>query len=290
VDHLIRGTALEGKVRAFAVNTTNLVAELQRRHDTYPTTTAALGRTVAATAMMGAMLKGEERLTVQVNGGGPIGKIVVDANANGEVRGYVTNPHIDLPPNAEGKFDVAGAVGRDGYINVIKDLGLKEPYNGNSEIISGELGEDFTYYFTVSEQTPSAIAVGVLIDTDYSIRAAGGLILQLLPGLTDQEITEIEFFLGRMRPFTEMLDHGMTLEEIVQFLLPSFETKETLPITFKCSCSRERVESTLLSLGLDDLTELEQEGHAEVVCHFCNEPYQFDQTDLQTIVAKKSQN
>jgi molecular chaperone Hsp33 len=290
VDHLIRGTALDGKVRAFAVNTTNLVAELQRRHDTWPTATAAMGRTVAAAAMMGAMLKGEERLTVQVNGGGPIGKIVVDANAKGEVRSYVTNPHTDLPANAEGKFDVMGAVGRDGYINVTKDLGLKEPYSSNSEIISGELGEDFTYYFTVSEQTPSAVAVGVLIDTDYSIRAAGGLILQLLPGLTDQEITEIEFFLSRMRPFTEMLDHGMTLEEIVQFLLPSFQTMEKMDITFKCNCSRERVESTLLSLPVDDLKDLEADGHAEVVCHFCNEQYQFGKEELTQFVAQKSEN
>jgi molecular chaperone Hsp33 len=289
VDHLIRGTALQGKVRAFAVNTTQLVGELQRRHDTWPTATAAMGRTVAAATMMGAMLKNNERLTVTVNGGGPIGKIVADANANCEVRAYVTHPHVDLDRNSEGKFDVAGAVGREGYINVIKDLGLKEPYNGNSEIISGELGEDFTYYFTVSEQTPSAVAVGVLIDTDYSVRAAGGLVIQLLPGLTDQEITEIEFFLSRMRPFTEMLDHGMTLEEIVQFLLPSFETKETLPVTFKCQCSRERVEETLLSLPLDDLNELHADGHAEVVCHFCNEPYQFDGDALSNLLELKKQ-
>lgn len=289
MDHLIRGTALQGKVRAFAVNTTQLVGELQRRHDTWPTATAAMGRTVAAATIMGAMLKNNERLTVTVNGGGPIGKIVADANANCEVRAYVTNPHVDLDRNSEGKFDVAGAVGRGGYINVIKDLGLKEPYNGNSEIISGELGEDFTYYFTVSEQTPSAVAVGVLIDTDYSVRAAGGLVIQLLPGLSDQEITEIEFFLSRMRPFTEMLDHGMTLEEIVQFLLPSFETKETLPVTFKCQCSRERVEETLLSLPLDDLSELQADGHAEVVCHFCNEPYQFDGDALSGLVELKKQ-
>ncbi|MEH7087357.1 Hsp33 family molecular chaperone HslO, partial [Neobacillus drentensis] len=164
-DYLIRGTALGGKVRAFAVRTTQLVDELRRRHNTYPTATAALGRTVSATAMMGAMLKGEEKLTVQVKGDGPLGQIVVDANAHGEVRGYVANPDVHLPSNAQGKLDVAGAVGTDGFIHIIKDLGLKEPYRGSIPIISGELAEDFTYYFAKSEQTPSAVGLGVLVNT-----------------------------------------------------------------------------------------------------------------------------
>ncbi len=188
-DRLIRGTAMDGRVRAFAVRTTELVEELRRRHDTYPTATAALGRTLTAGAIMGSMLKGKERLTVQVKGDGPIGQIVVDANAVGEVRGYVSEPHVHLPSNSMGKLDVAGAVGTEGFIHIIKDLGLKEPYRGSTPIISGELGEDFTYYFAKSEQTPSAVGLGVLVDTDNSVIVAGGFIIQLLPGLDDDEIT-----------------------------------------------------------------------------------------------------
>lgn len=287
MDHLIRGTALDGKIRAFAVNCTSVVETLRQRHDTWPTATAALGRTVTTGIMMGAMLKGDERVTLQVKGDGPLGQIVVDANAKGEVRGYVDHPHVDLPSNEEGKFDVAGAVGREGYIYVIKDLNLKEPYRGSVPIISGELGEDFTYYFTASEQTPSAVAVGVLIDPDERVRAAGGFILQLMPGLTDEEITHIEFFLGRMRPFTEMLDNGMSLEEIVKFIVPSFEAKETMQVEFRCKCSQERVEQTLVSLGKDELQAmLDEDGQAEVVCHFCNEKYGFSEDDLKRLIGE----
>lgn len=179
-DRLVRGTALNGRVRAFAVRTTALVDELRRRHDTYPTATAALGRTVTAAAMMGAMLKGQEKLAVMVKGNGPIGQITAESNAFGEVRGYVTNPHVHLPSNSLGKLDVAGAVGTEGFIDISKDLGMKEPYRGSVPIISGELGDDFTYYFAVSEQTPAAVGLGVLVETDNSVRVAGGFIVQLL--------------------------------------------------------------------------------------------------------------
>lgn len=284
-DYLIRGTALEGRVRAMAVLTTSITEELRRRHRTTPTATAALGRTAAAGLMMGAMLKGEEKLTIQVNGGGPIGKIVVDANAKGEVRGYVDNPEVDLPLNAVGKLDVAGAVGTDGFLYITKDLGLKEPYRGSVPIISGELAEDFTYYFAKSEQTPSAVALGVLVDVDYTVKASGGFIIQLLPGLTDHEIEEIEQMLSRISPITTLLDSGKTLEQILQHVLPTFQKMDQMPVVFQCKCSRDRVENTLISLGKSELKEiLEEDGFAEVVCHFCNETYRYGEDDLQRMI------
>ncbi|MFB5679108.1 Hsp33 family molecular chaperone HslO [Paenibacillus terreus] len=284
-DRLIRGTALDGRVRAFAIRTTELVEELRRRHDTYPTATAALGRTVTAAAMMGAMLKGEEKLTVQVKGDGPIGQIVADANAKGEVRGYVAEPHVHLPSNSMGKLDVAGAVGTSGFIHITKDLGLKEPYRGSIPIISGELGEDFTYYFAKSEQTPSAVGLGVLVDTDNSVIVAGGFIIQLLPGLSDDEITAIENAVGALPPVTSLLDQGLDLEEMLRWMLPDVQVMDSMNIRFQCQCSEERVEKTLISLGQHELEQLiAEEGQAEVVCHFCNEAYHFDKDHLQQLL------
>ncbi|KEQ22712.1 Hsp33 family molecular chaperone HslO [Paenibacillus tyrfis] len=285
-DYLIRATAYEGKVRAFAVRTTGIVEELRRRHQTTPTATAALGRTATAALMMGIMLKGEEKLTVQVKGGGPIGQIVADSNAHGEVRGYVDNPAVDLPLNQIGKLDVAGAVGTDGFLYVIKDLGLKEPYRGSIPIVSGELGEDFTYYFAKSEQTPSAVALGVLVDVDYTVKTAGGFIIQLLPGLTDDEISQIEKELAALPSITSLLDRGDRLEDILATLLPGAEVLERRDdIRFQCKCSRERVEQTLISLGRDELQQIvEEDGKAEIVCHFCNEAYRFSGEDLEAIL------
>ncbi|MDQ0091772.1 molecular chaperone Hsp33 [Paenibacillus anaericanus] len=286
-DRLIRGTAMDGKVRAFAVRTTQLVEELRRRHDTFPTTTAALGRTVTAAAMMGAMLKGNEKLTIQVKGDGPIGSIVADANAKGEVRGYVKEPHVHLPSNSKGKLDVAGAVGTTGFIHVTKDLGLKEPYRGSVPIISGELGEDFTYYFAISEQTPSAVGLGVLVDVDSSVIVAGGFIIQLLPGLSDSEINAIEHAVGQMPPVTSLLDQGLDLEEMLSWLLPDVKVLEEMDIKFSCNCSRERVERTLISLGKDELVDLNEAGEeTEVVCDFCNEAYTFSVEEVQTLISQ----
>lgn len=284
-DYLIRGTALQGRVRAFAVQTTALTDELSRRHQTTPTATAALGRTAAAGLLLGAMLKGEEHLIIQVKGDGPIGQIVVDANAKGEVRGYVDNPLVDPPLKANGKLDVAAAVGTDGFLYITKDLGLKEPYKGSTPLVTGELAEDFTYYFAKSEQTPSAVALGVLVNTDHSILAAGGFVIQLLPGLSDQEIGEIEEILSRIPSFTSMLGGGLSLEEVLQTVLPSFQTLDQMDVMFRCKCSRERIESTLISLGKSELQEiLDDEGFAEVVCHFCNEVYRFDEEELQRMI------
>jgi molecular chaperone Hsp33 len=285
-DYLVRATAFGGKARLFAARTTDTIEEMRRRHDMFPTVSAAVGRAATATVMMGAMLKGEEKLTVQVKGNGPIGQIVVDANAKGEVRGYAEHPQIHLPNNAKGKLDVAGAVGTEGFIYVIKDLGLREPYRGSIPIISGELAEDFTYYFAKSEQTPSAVSLGVLVDTDYSVKEAGGFIIQLLPGLSDEEITELEKKLAEIPPVTSMLDRGTTPEGILEELAGSggLSSVEKMDVRFQCFCSRDRVEQTLLSLGRDELRSLiEEDEQAEVVCHFCNEKYQFGKPELQDI-------
>ena len=286
-DYLIRGTAYNGKVRVFAVRTTQLVDELRRRHGTYPTATAALGRTASAAAMMGAMLKGEEKLTIQVKGNGPLGQIVVDANAYGEVRGYVNNPEVHLPSNAQGKLDVAGAVGREGFIYMIKDLGLKEPYRGSTPIVSGELAEDFTYYFAKSEQTPSAVGLGVLVDTDGSVIEAGGFIIQLLPGLTDEEITKIENALGVLPTVTTLLNQGMDLDEMLRQIVDDVQIMDQMDIQFRCQCSRDRVETTLLSLGKSAIEQLiADDEQAEVICHFCNEPYQFNREELAALLER----
>jgi len=284
-DYLIRATAMQGKVRAFAVQAKECVEELRRRHQATPTVTAALGRTVSAGVMMGAMLKGQEKVTLQVKGNGPIGKIVVDANAAGDVRGYVTNPSVDLPLNRAGKLDVAGAVGTEGFIYVSKDLGLKEPYCGSTPIVSGELAEDFTYYFAKSEQIPSAVALGVLVDMDRTVKAAGGFIIQLLPGLTDDEISRIEFILSQLQPITTMLDQGASLEQILTHLLDDVIVMERMPVQFRCRCSRERVEQTLISLGAAELESMIiEDGKANVVCQFCNESYDFPKDHLQSLL------
>lgn len=284
-DQLIRATALQGQVRAFAARTTGIVEELKRRHQASPTALAALGRTITAGAMMGAMLKGEEKLTIQVKGGGPIGQIVVDANAKGEVRGYVEEPDVNLPPNAAGKLDVAGAVGTDGFLYVIKDLGLKEPYRGSVPIVSGELAEDFTYYFAKSEQTPSAVALGVLFEKgDYTVKAAGGFVIQLMPGLSEEEIESIEARLGALPPMTTMLENGLELDEILANVLGMVQVLETMDLRFQCKCSRSRVEQTLLSLGSEELENMiEEDRKAELHCHFCNESYLFTEQELREL-------
>ncbi|RXT09023.1 Hsp33 family molecular chaperone HslO [Ammoniphilus sp. CFH 90114] len=291
-DYLVRAISRNGKVRAFAIRSTGVVEESRRRLDTWPVASAALGRSISASAMMGAMLKGNERLTVIIKGGGPIGQIVVDANGKGEVRGYVTNPHIHFPLNAMGKLDVAKAVGTDGQLLVTKDLGLKEPYNGSVELISGELGEDFTYYFAKSEQTPSAVSVGVLVNPDNSIKAAGGFIIQLLPGLSEADIAELEKKLSGIPPVSTMVDEGLTPEEILYAVLgkDDVEILADLDIVFSCHCSVERMENALISLGAEEIKSIiEEQGKAELTCHFCNEVYQVDQPELERLMklAKK---
>ncbi|MEO3948083.1 Hsp33 family molecular chaperone HslO [Gorillibacterium sp. CAU 1737] len=286
-DELIRATARDGKFRAFAVRTTQLTEELRQRHQTTPTATAALGRTLAAGLLMGAMMKGDEKQTIQVKGDGPIGQIVVDANAAGEVRGYVDNPAVDLPLNSLGKLDVRGAVGTDGFIYIIRDLGLKEPYLGSTPIVSGELAEDFTYYFAKSEQTPSVVALGVLVDKDYTVKESGGFIIQLLPGVSEEEISFLEEKLSAVTSVTSLLESGATLEDILTSILEDVRILDRMDVHFRCKCSRERVERTLISLGKEELTSiLEEDGKIDLVCHFCNETYHFTDKEIEDVLAK----
>ncbi|CDN39156.1 MULTISPECIES: redox-regulated molecular chaperone HslO [Bacillus] len=286
-DYLVKALAFDGEVRAYSVRTTNTVSEAQRRHDTWRTASAALGRSLTAGTMMGAMLKGEQKLTIKVEGNGPIGPILVDAHANGDVRGYVTNPHVDFEGTVQGKLRVYQAVGTEGFVTVIKDIGMREPFIGQSPIVSGELGEDFTYYFAVSEQTPSSVGVGVLVNGDDSILAAGGFILQIMPGAQDETISFIEDRLQKIPPVSTLIEQGLSPEELLYAVLGEDKVKvlETMDVQFNCTCSRERIESVLISLGKTELEQVrEEEEETEVHCHFCNERYKFSKEDITNLI------
>ncbi|MBT2575086.1 Hsp33 family molecular chaperone HslO [Bacillus sp. ISL-51] len=285
MDYLIKAIAFDGKVRAYAARTTDMVNEAQRRHDTWPTASAALGRTMTASLMLGAMLKGEDKLTVKVEGGGPIGAIVADANAKGEVRAYVSNPHVHFDLNEQGKLDVRRAVGTNGTLSVVKDLGLREFFTGQVEIVSGELGDDFTYYLVSSEQVPSSVGVGVLVNPDNTILAAGGFILQLLPGTDEETISTIEQRLSQVEPISKLIQKGLTPEEILEEVLGQKpEVLESMPVKFHCSCSKERFQTAILGLGKKEIQDMiEEDGKAEAVCHFCNENYLFTKEELKEL-------
>ncbi|MDE7552728.1 redox-regulated molecular chaperone HslO [Bacillus tropicus] len=286
-DYLVKALAFDGEVRAYSVRTTNTVSETQRRHDTWRTASAALGRSLTAGTMMGAMLKGDQKLTIKVEGNGPIGPILVDAHANGDVRGYVTNPHVDFEGTEQGKLRVYQAVGTEGFVTVIKDIGMREPFIGQSPIVSGELGEDFTYYFAVSEQTPSSVGVGVLVNGDDSILAAGGFILQIMPGAQEETISFIEERLQKIPPVSTLIEQGLSPEELLYAVLGEDKVKvlETMDVQFNCTCSRERIESVLISLGKTELEQVrEEEEETEVHCHFCNERYKFSKEDITNLI------
>ena len=282
-DYLVKTLAYEGFVRAYAVNATETIAEAQRRHDTWNTSSAALGRTMIGALMLGATLKGEDKMTVKIEGNGPAGAIVVDSNGKGEVKGYIKNPHISLPLNEVGKIDVRGAVGTEGMFTVIKDLGLKEPFSGQTPIVSGEIGEDFTYYLAVSEQITSAVGVSVLVDTDDSIKTAGGFMIQIMPGASDEIIDQIEARLKETARISTLLDEGQTPEEILQKLLATDDVEflETMSVQFKCDCSKEKFASAIITLGAEQIQELIDQDHgAEAVCAFCNNKYEYSEADL----------
>lgn len=295
-DYIVRATALEGKLRAFACITTELVRELSDRHNCLALASAALGRTATMGAMMGITLKGTDTITLQINGGGPLGKIVVTADANAHVRGYVENPYVELPAK-DGivfgdveKLDVGAGVGTDGFLYVIKDLGLREPYVGSVELATGEIGDDFLFYFAQSEQTPTALGLGVLLEKDQTVKAAGGFMLQLLPGVTDEDVDYIEEQIKKFPHITSLLVQGTTPEQILKRLIPGdIDFKETVEVSFACDCSRDRFERGLLTLGETELQSiLNEDKQAEVVCHFCNEKYQFDEAQLQELIQKAS--
>lgn len=283
-DYLVKALAYGGQVRAYAVRTTDTVAEAQRRHQTWRTASAALGRAMTAGVMMGAMLKGEEKLTIKIEGDGPLGLVLVDSNAKGEVRGYVNNPQVDFESNEHGKLDVRRAVGESGSLTVVKDIGLRDYFTGQVPLISGELGEDFTYYFVTSEQVPSSVGVGVLVNPDDTILAAGGFILQLMPGAEDQTITKIEESLKTIPPISKLIEAGLTPEEILDRLFGKENVKvlEKMPVQFLCTCSKERFGDAIISLGSEEINDMiEEEGMAEAHCHFCNEKYIFSKEELE---------
>lgn len=286
-DYLVRGLGFNGNVRAFAARTTNTVGEAQRRHNTWPTATAALGRSMTASVMMGAMLKGEDKITVKIEGNGPIGPMLIDANAKGEVRGYVTNPQVHFDLNSVGKLDVRRAVGTEGTITVVKDLGMRDMFSGQTPIVSGEIAEDFTYYFAVSEQVPSSVGLGVLVNPDNTVLAAGGFILQLMPGCDEETITEIEQHLSTIEPVSKMIEKGLTPEQILEVVLgkENVQILDSIDVEFKCQCSKERFGAAIISLGAQEIQEMiDEDGQAEAQCHFCLEKYHFDKQELEGFI------
>jgi len=286
-DYIVRATAANGTVRAFAAYTKKMVSEAKETHHTSPVATAALGRLLTAGAMMGVMLKGDgDLLTMTIKGDGPLAGETVTANANGEVKGFVYNPDVWIPLKRAGKLDVGGAVGR-GTLTVIRDQGMREPYSSQVELQTGEIADDLTYYFVTSEQVPSSVGLGVLVDTDQTVRQAGGFIIQLMPGVEDETIDKLEANLKNVNSVTDMLEKGMTPEEILESLIGNLgmEILDTLPTSFKCNCSRERVSKVLLSLGEKELQEMIDEGKpAELKCHFCEKTYTFSVEEMKTIL------
>ncbi|MDQ0418267.1 molecular chaperone Hsp33 [Croceifilum oryzae] len=288
-DYLVRAISKDGSFRGFAGTTTHLVQELQRKHVTFPTASAALGRTATMGALMGLELKNEKDVvTIQVKGDGPLGEIMVVANGQGHVRGYVDQPDVMIPLKENGKIDVSGGVGQ-GYIYIMRDIGMREPYRGSAPIVSGELAEDFTYYYSTSEQVPSSIGLGVLVNRDQ-ILFAGGYMIQVLPGASDEAIDELEKRIMGIPSVTALLESGLTPEEILYRLLgDDAEILATKPVEFQCACSLEKTKSMLASLGKKDLQDIiEQDEKAEVVCHFCNSKYQFSKEELEEILGEIS--
>ena len=287
-DMLLRAIARDAGIQISAAVTTGLVERARQIHDTTPVATAALGRTLTATAIMGSQLKVDDgSVTVQVKGNGPLGAIVCVGDADGYVRGYLQNPSADLPLRPDGKLAVGAGVGR-GYLMVIKDIGLKDPITGTVALVNGEIAEDLTRYFAESEQIPSACALGVLVDTDRTVKCAGGWLVQLMPGVKDADIDRLEANLARIEPMTTMLDKGMGLEEIVQAVLDGFAVDflQTDEIGYRCACSREKVERALISMGKTELGKMaEEQEKSEVTCQFCDKIYTFSREELRELLA-----
>jgi len=287
-DYVVQATAANGRVRALAAVVTGIADEIARRHEMWPVAAAALGRTLAATAMIGAMQKGKEKVTVQIIGDGPLEQITADGDGEGNLRGYVQNPYVDLPLTEQGKLNVGAAVGK-GHLWVIRDLGLGEPYRGGVPLVSGEIAEDFASYFAQSEQTPSAVALGVLTGPDGGVRAAGGLIIQLLPEASEGLAVVVEQMVADLPSVSGLIDTGSTPEDIIQRTIGDLQPKylRMLPLRFTCTCSRERCESALIALGAEELDKLiEEQGKAELTCRFCRAQYLFDKEELKNLQAR----
>ena len=292
-DHICIATALNNRMRVYAAVTTETVEEARKRHDLSPIASAALGRTLTATVIMASWLKSENNsITIQINGRGPLGRIVTVSDPDANVRGYVENPYVETVEKEKGKLDVAfGVIGdipenmkskKDlGYISVIRDMGLKDPYIGLANLVSGEIGEDFAHYLALSEQILSVVALGVLIEKDLSIKAAGGFIIQLMPGATEEDVSYIETRIKNIPSVTGMLNDGMTPEDILRDIFEDINVMETRECRFKCSCSREKMERNLMALGKDEISAMiEEQDSAELICHFCNERYMFSKEEF----------
>ena len=291
-DYVVRGASIDDSVRFFSCITTEMTEEARKIHNCSPVSTAAMGRMLTAGSMMGIMLKSDdETITLQINGKGPAGSIVVISDNTGITRGYITNPDVELMHRENGKLDVGRAVGVDGVLTVIKDMGMKEPYVGQIPIATGEIGDDISSYFAVSEQIPTAVGLGVLIGIDGSVAASGGFIIQLMPEADPDTIAKLEERLGKISSVTEMISSGLDAEGMIKNILGDIEHKilEKKQVGYKCNCSRERMERALISIGRNDLEELIQEqGCAEIVCHFCNKKYFFEKNELIEMFEKAS--
>lgn len=290
-DYIARATGANETVRAFAINSGEMVAEARERHRTFPVVTAALGRLMSATAMLGSMMKGEDdKLTVTMKGDGPIGQMTVTVDSHGNVKGFPANPSVDIPLKYAGKLDVGAAVGA-GTMTVSMDLGLKEPYNGQVELQTGEIGDDFAYYFTVSEQTPSAVGLGVMINKDSTVRHSGGFIIQMMPDAEEETIALLEQNLQKAGSVSQMMEQGMTPVDMLNTLLEGLQPEilETTPVQFHCGCSKEHVSRALSTIQTGELDQMIQEGESiEVKCHFCNSTYHFTVEELKEILAQRN--
>ena len=288
-DYIIRATAANDQIRAFAAVTTEMVETAREHHNTSPVATAALGRLLTAGAMMGSMMKGEKDvLTLQIKAGGPLQGITVTADSQGNIKGYVGNPDVCIPANSKGKLDVAGAVG-PGFLTVIKDMGLKEPYSGQVMLQTCEIAEDLTYYFATSEQVPSAVGLGVLMNKNNTVRQAGGFIVQLMPFAEEEVISRLEQNVQKINSVTNLLEEGHTPESLLEKVLEGFDMQinEKMDTRFHCNCSKERVAKALISIGRKELNEMIQEGKPiEMNCHFCNTNYNFPVEELKEILRR----
>ena len=287
-DYIVRATAANAQIRAFAASTTELVEQARQRHNTSPVASAALGRLLTGGVMMGSMMKNPtDILTLQVKCAGPIGGLTVTADSQGNVKGYVNNPDVLLPPK-NGKHDVGGALGA-GFLNVIKDMGLKEPYSGQTVLQTGEIAEDLTYYFATSEQVPSSVGLGVLMEKDNTVKCAGGFIVQVMPFIEDEVLERLEKNIQNIQSVTAMLDNGHTPEDMLAKVLEGLELEivDTLPAHFSCNCSKERIEKAIISIGKKDIQSMIDDGKdIEVKCHFCNTAYNYTVDELKELLKK----
>lgn len=289
-DRLIKALAYNDEIRIYLVDATEMVEKARQTHDSWSTATAALGRTMIASTLLGATLKNkQDKLTVRVQGDGPVGGIIVDANMFAENKAYIQNPHVALELNEAGKLDVRGAVGTEGSLTITKDQGLKTPFVGQVPLISGELGEDFTYYMAVSEQTPSSFGLSVLVNPDESVQVAGGFMIQVLPDVSEETISQLEKALANMTPVSTILEEGHSLENLLEHLVGegNYRVLEEIPVSFKCDCSKERFADAIVSLGKKEIQSMiDEDNGAEAECHFCRTKYNYSATELEELKAR----